>query len=128
MFDKDLNRRKMIKNLGYKVLSVTLTLIIVVIVIAYSPNAYSPCLHASSTLDFGNTAAGTSTDLTISVTGAVDGDPVTVGIPDGSTVGNGHFVAWVSSSGIVTIRFLNNSLLAALNPASGVFKVMVHKK
>lgn len=118
----------MIKNFGYKILSVSLAFIIIIIVIAYSPRAYDPVLRGTSTLDFANTAAGTATDLTVAVTGAIDGDPVTVGIPHGSTVGNGHFVGWVSSSGVVTVRFLNNNLLTALNPASGSFKVLVHKK
>ena len=109
----------MIKHFGYKILSVTLALVIVVITIAYSPKAYDPTLIATSTLDFANTSAGTATDLTVSVTGAVDGDPVIIGIPNGSTLGNGHFVGWVSSAGVVTIRFLNNNLVAGLNPASG---------
>lgn len=116
------------KNIGYKILSISLSLILVIIVIAYSPKAYDPTIRVSSTLDFANTAAGTSTDLTVSVTGAVDGDPVTIGIPNGSTLANGHFVAWVSGVDVVTIRFLNNSLLAGLNPASGNFKIIVHKK
>lgn len=119
----------MIGHLGYKVLALSLTIIIVILGIAsWSPTAYSPMLVATSTLDFANTAAGTATDLTITVTGAVDGDPVMVGIPNGSTVANGHFVGWVSASNTVTVRFLNNNLLTALNPASGSFKVIVIKK
>ena len=116
------------KNIGYKILSVILTLVVVVVVIAYSPKSYTPILTATSTLDFANTAAGTATDLTVNITGAADGDPVMIGIPNGSTLGNGHFVGWVSDVGVVTVRFLNNNLLTALNPASGSFKVMVIKK
>ena len=117
------------KNFGYKTIIVIQTLIIVVIAIAaWSPKAYAPSLVASATLDFANTTAGTATDLTISVSGAVDGDPVMVGIPNGSTVGNGHFVAWVSAPNVATVRFLNNNLVTALNPASGVFKIIVLKK
>lgn len=118
----------MIKNIGYKIFSLSLTICLVIVVIAYSPKGYDPILIATSTLDFANTAAGTATDLTINVTGAVDGDPVIVGIPNVSTEANGHFVGWVSSNGVVTVRFLNNNLLAAINPASGSFKVMVFKK
>jgi hypothetical protein len=118
----------MISHLGYKILSTCLALIVVVIVIAYSPKAYDPILAATSTLDFANTAAGAATDLTVNITGAVDGDPVMIGVPNGSTVANGHFVGWVSSTGVVTVRFLNNNLVAALNPASGTFKVAVLKK
>ncbi len=119
----------MIKNFGYKILSISLTIIIVIIcIVSWSPKAYSPILTATSTLDFGNTAAGTATDLTVSITGAVDGDPVILGIPNGSTVANGHFVGWVSASNTVSIRFLNNNLVTALNPASGSFKILVIKK
>lgn len=116
-------------NFGYKVLSIVLSLIIAtIIIISWGPTGHTPVLFGSGTLDFANTNAGTATDLTISVTGAADGDVVMVGIPNGSTVGNGHFVGWVSASGVVTVRFLNNNLVAALNPASGLFKVMVFKK
>jgi hypothetical protein len=119
----------MIKNFGYKVLSISLTIIIVIIsIVAWSPKAYLPTLFATSTLDFASTAAGTASDLTVTVTGAVDGDPVIVGIPHGSTSANGHFVGWVSSGNTVTVRFLNNNLLTALDPASGNFKIMVMKK
>lgn len=118
----------MIKSIWYKWISIALTIVVVIVVIAYSPKAYNPILSATSTLDFANTAAGTATDLTVSVTGAVDGDPVMVGIPNGSTLGNGHFVGWVSANDVVTIRFLNNNLVTALNPSSGSFKVMVIKK
>jgi hypothetical protein len=119
----------MVNNFEYKVLAISLSIIIVIIsIVAWSPKSYAPMLVATSTLDFANTSAGTATDLTVSVTGAVDGDPVIIGIPNGSTVANGHFVGWVSSGGVVTIRFLNNNLITALNPASGTFKIVVLKK
>lgn len=119
----------MIKDLGYKALVVAQALIIVVIaIVAWSPTSHVPCLHTTSVLDFDNTLAGTATDLTVSLTGAEDGDAVIIGIPNGSTVANGHFVGWVSAPGEVTIRFLNNNLLTALNPASGTFEVMIFKK
>jgi hypothetical protein len=82
-------------------------------------------LTSTATLDFGNTAAGTSTDLTITVTGAADGDPVTIGVPNGSTVANGCFTAWVSATNTVTVRFSNNSLVTAYDPASGTFRASV---
>lgn len=82
-------------------------------------------LTATATLDFGSTVAGTSTDLTITVTGAVDGDAISVGVPNGSTLANGVFTGWVSAANTVTIRFSNNSLAAALDPASGSFRVSV---
>jgi hypothetical protein len=82
-------------------------------------------LTATATLNFTSTAAGTSTDLTITVTGAVDGDAVSVGVPNAAIVGNGCFTAWVSAANTVTVRFSNNDLTNALDPASGTFRVSV---
>lgn len=81
-------------------------------------------LAASATLDFPNTTAQTSSDLTISVSGAVLGDSVALGVPHGSVNANSDFSAWVSASNTVTVRFSNFST-GSINPASGVFKVSV---
>jgi len=83
-------------------------------------------LKGSATLDFGNTAAQTSADLTITVTGAADGDIVIVGPINASTNANSAFTAWVSAANTVTVRF-NNYSAAAIDPASGAFKVYVIK-
>lgn len=90
-----------------------------------NPPAYIPFLTATATLDFGNTAAGTSTDLTITVTGAADGQPVIIGVPNGSTSANGVYTAWVVSANTVNVRFTNTNLLTAINPASGTFRASV---
>jgi hypothetical protein len=82
-------------------------------------------LPGTATLDFGNTLAGASTDLTIAVTGAVDGDVVTVGVPIASQTANGVYSAFVSASDVVTVRFTNTNLVTAINPTSGAFKVLV---
>jgi hypothetical protein len=84
-------------------------------------------LYGTATLDFGNTAAGTSTDLTVTVTGAADGDVVSLGVVNASTVANGSFSAWVSAANTVTVRYANNSLVTAYDPASGAFKIRVIK-
>jgi len=85
-------------------------------------------LKASSTLDFGATAAGASTDLTLTVTGATAGDPVILGVDGSSTANtNGSFSAWVSATNTVTIRFSNNDLVSAINPSSATFRVSVIK-
>lgn len=86
----------------------------------------SRCLKGSATLDFSSTAAQSSADLTITVTGAVDGDPVDVGAPNGSVNDNTSFFAWVSAANTVTVRF-NNYSSGAVDPASGTFKVTVNK-
>ena len=82
-------------------------------------------LSGSATLDFGSTSAGASTDLTITVTGAALSDVVSLGVPNASTLANGVFTAWVSSSNTITVRFTNTNLVSALDPASGTFKVKV---
>lgn len=78
------------------------------------------------TLNFPSTAAGASSDLTITVTGAVDGNPVSLGVPNASTLSNGIFTAWVSAADTVKVRFTNNSS-GALDPASGAFRATVLK-
>lgn len=83
-------------------------------------------LSASATLNFGNTAAQTSADLTIAVPGAADGDPVFVSPPNGSVNANSCFTAWVSAAGVVSVRF-NNYSAGAIDPASGIFRVVVFK-
>jgi hypothetical protein len=84
-------------------------------------------LTNTATLDFGSTAAGASTDLTITVTGAASGDCVILGVPSGSMPANGSYSAWVSAADTVTVRFSNNDLITAYDPASGTFRVSVLK-
>lgn len=84
-------------------------------------------LSASAVLNFANTAAQGTTDLTITVTGAADGDPVFLGISNGVVTGIGTFTAWVSATDVVTIRFANPSTLAALDPPTGTFRATVFK-
>lgn len=82
-------------------------------------------LSATATLDFPSTAAGTNSDLTITVTNAALGDAVTLGVPNGSVVANCDYTGWVSSAGVVTVRINNGGLVAAQDPASGTFRAMV---
>jgi hypothetical protein len=82
-------------------------------------------LIASATLDFGNTAAGAIADLTVSVTGAVVGDIVSVGAP--SIPNKGTYFGYVSATNTVTVRYANNDLTTAKDPSSGTFKVRVFK-
>jgi hypothetical protein len=82
-------------------------------------------LSATATLDFGSTAAQSSTDLTVSVTGAVVGDAVTLGLP-ASPAANTCFTAWVSSPDTCTVRH-NNYSSGAVDPASGTYRITVIK-
>lgn len=83
-------------------------------------------LQGSATLNFGSTLPGACSDLTITVTGAADGDVVSIGVPNGSTITDTSYSAWVSGTDTVTVRFCNTSLGSA-DPASGTFKVAVIK-
>lgn len=83
-------------------------------------------LSGSGTLDFPSTSTLTSEDLTITVTGAAVGDPVTVGAPNGSVLSNSCYTAWVSATNTVTVRF-NNYSIGSQDPASGTFKIRVFK-
>lgn len=81
-------------------------------------------LTATAALNFPNTLAQTSSDLTIAVTGAADANVVLLGVPSAAVEANSSYSAWVDSAGSVTVRFSNYSA-GALNPASGTFRVVV---
>lgn len=83
-------------------------------------------LTGSATLDFRSTAAYSFSDLTVTVTGAVLSDCVSIGVANGSIPTNTLFFGWVCATNTVTIRFINNNAVAS-NPASGTFKVTVLK-
>ena len=83
-------------------------------------------LTGSATLDFPSTTTLLSADLTITVTGAADGDVVSLGVPNAAVNANTSYSAWVSAANTVTVRF-NNYSSGTVNPASGSFKVFVTK-
>lgn len=82
-------------------------------------------LVATATLDFGSTAAGAIADLTVSVTGAVVGDVVALGVA--SIPNKGTYFGWVSASNTVTVRYANNDLTTAKDPSSQTVKVRILK-
>lgn len=70
----------MINNLGYKILSVSLTLIVIFVVIAYSPKAYSPNrFHVSNDATYvsGSGTAGTANTAMVVLTRTVLGKSLT---------------------------------------------------
>lgn len=83
-------------------------------------------ISGSATLDFPSTNNGNESDLTITVTGASDGDVVSLGVPNSVNLNHSCFTAWVSATNTVTVRF-NNYGTGALNPVSATFKVKVFK-
>jgi hypothetical protein len=82
-------------------------------------------ITATATLNFGSTAAGAKSDLTMTLTGAAVGEAVVLGVPNGSVPANGAFFAWVSASNTITVRYANNSLLTSYDPASGSFTATI---
>ncbi|MGE3799753.1 MAG: beta strand repeat-containing protein [Candidatus Kapaibacterium sp.] len=81
----------------------------------------------ATNLNFGNVASQTSSDVTVTVTGAAVGDIVNIGVDNAAVAGNSCYTAWVSAANTVTIRF-NNYSLAAIAPATtNTFKVQVTK-
>jgi hypothetical protein len=78
-------------------------------------------------LDFGSITHHSEEVLTISVTGAAEGDVVSLGVPNASNLTNVIYTAWVSAANTVTVKCSNLDQSAAKNPASGTFKVVVFK-
>lgn len=98
-----------------------------VIALSSLPAPYASILTASAILDFPSTAPSDYADLTLTVTGALDGDLVILGVPNScASVIASSWSAWVDSSNSVTIRFSNwNPNLPFADPPSATFKVAV---
>lgn len=111
-------------------MTVLCLLLLTMLIVSFNdkPYSYAPILFATATLDFPNTSAGSVNDLTVAVSGASIGDVVGLGVHNDAIVSNGSFTVWISSPGVATIRFMNNALLAGMNPASALFKIVVLKK
>ena len=84
--------------------------------------ALSGLLTGTGTLDFDLTS-NASQDLTVTVTGAALGDPVYIGVPNGSLTADTLFWGWVSATNTVTIRAMR--IAGTPNPASGTFRADV---
>jgi hypothetical protein len=81
-------------------------------------------LSASAALNFDLTLVVVQ-DLTLTVTGAADGDTVSLGVPNGSVTTSVQYTGWVSAANTVTIRARTSA--AGENPASGTFRATVTK-
>lgn len=86
-------------------------------------------LTGSASLDFGATAAGACDVLTITVTGAVDGNPVFIGVPNALAAADNYqmFTCYVSAADTVTVKRCNltNVAMALSNPAAATVTAMV---
>lgn len=86
----------------------------------------------TATLNFGAIGQNLAADLTMTLTGAADGDSVMLGVADGVISGGTNcadisFFAWVSATNTVKIRCVNASAVNTANPASGLFRVTIIK-
>jgi len=86
--------------------------------------AVTGILSATATLNF-DLSAVVVEDLTITVTGAGDGDTVSIGVPAGSVTTTAQYTGWVSATNTVTIRARTS--VAGEDPASGTFRATVTK-
>lgn len=79
----------------------------------------------SGSLDFPSIATAASANLTATITGAELGDLVSIGLPANNSAGV-VYQGYVSAANVVTIR-ATNITLAAIDPATGVFRIRVSK-
>jgi hypothetical protein len=83
-------------------------------------------IRQDATINFPSTSASSSSDENMTVTGAVIGDVVSLGIPNSTILTNVFYMAWVSATDIVTVRLINFSNVS-VNPDAATFKVFVTK-
>lgn len=99
--------------------------------IRFNSQATLSLLSATGSLDFGATAAGTCDSLTITVTGAADGNPVSLGIPAALATADTYqsFQGFVSSANTVTVKRCNltNATTALSDPSAATVRATVFK-
>lgn len=98
------------------------------LVVGTGNTAVSKIMRGSASLNFGATAGGTCDDLTMTVTGAVDGDEVFKGVPNAlaSSDASAIFTAWVSAADTVNIRRCCDKLAGnCTDPAAATVKSTV---
>lgn len=83
-------------------------------------------LSNTATLDFDLTSVN-SQDLTITVTGAADGNVGFIGIPSASVTANVLFTFMGCTTNTVTIRASRIDVATGADPASGTFRASVIK-
>jgi hypothetical protein len=83
-------------------------------------------ISSAANLNFGSTAAGGSQIILLVATGAVDGDAVSLGVPNLVATQGGVYSAWVSGPDSVAVKF-SNTTAAAIDPDDATFKVKILK-
>ena len=85
-------------------------------------------LSATASLDFGATAANTCDDLTLTVTGAADGDTCIPAVPNAlASVAGTIFSCFISAADTATVRRCNVTTSATADPASATVRADVWK-
>jgi hypothetical protein len=83
-------------------------------------------LSATAALDFGAIPPNSCSDLTVSVSGASDGDTVSIGIPNAlASISGLQFSGFVSATDTVTVRACNVSTATSTDPAAATIRVDV---
>ena len=84
---------------------------------------------AKVTIDIASAASQNSSTQTVTVYGADVGDAVVLTPPSAAVVGflGSLFVAYVSASNTITIKFINPATGTALDPGSGEYTIVVIK-
>lgn len=89
-------------------------------------SAITKVATATATLDFGSTAAGTTSELYIALSAAAVGDQIGLGIPATTgTIPNTNCFAYVFTTGTAAVKFVNDNLVTAVDPPSGSYRVTV---
>ena len=84
----------------------------------------SKILSASLVYDCGSIAAGVDSTFSITVTGAVAGNPVSIGLSSAKEAGL-QVEALCATNDVVTVFLHNANLVSAVDPASRTYKVKV---
>lgn len=82
-------------------------------------------ISATATLNFPSIPAQSSAELTMTVTGAQEGDSVALGLPN-PPAGNVTFNAYVSAADTVTVRAVN-ATGGAIDPPSATYRATVFR-
>lgn len=90
------------------------------------PTGIQTILTAVAALNF-NLLVLTTEDKTIALTGAVDGDPVILGVPNAAMAADVMYMAWVSAADTVSVRATRTGAGAAVDPGGGDFTVTIVK-
>lgn len=94
------------------------------LIIGNSGTAINSSMRGTATLDFASAAAGAcSAVLTITVTGAVAGTEVALGVADASNTTGSDFFAWVSATNTVSVKHCCH--VGTCDPASASFAARV---